>query len=108
MTPESPERTREEIVAYTPNGIELDPVTQTVIDWIGDSLGPENVDLNIGVQQELKSPAYFQDRLLLGAHHKDMTEHPILFFQANLLEVLGRLAEGSSTSLHSDRLSEAI
>ena len=65
------------------------------------------MELNIGVQQGLKSPAYFQDRLLLDAHHKNMSEHPILFFQANLLEVLGRLAEGSSASLHSDRLSEA-
>ena len=107
MAPENPERTREEIAAYTPNGVELDPVTQAAIDWISDELGPEDVDLNVGVHQGLKSPAYFQGRLLLDAHHSDMSEHPILFFQANLLEALGRLSEGSSASLHSERLPEA-
>ena len=107
MAPENSEHTREEIAAYTPNGVELDPVTQAAIDWIGDELGPEDVELNVGVHQGLKSPAYFQGRLLLDAQHSDMSEHSILFFQANLLEALGRLPEGSSASLHSDRLPEA-
>ena len=106
MAPENPQSTREEIAAYTPHGVVLDPVTQAAIDWIADELGPEDVHLNIGVQKGLKSPGYFQGRLLVDEQRSDMSEHPILFFQASLLEALGRLPKGASAALYSEHLPE--
>ena len=108
MAAETPTRTREAIAAYTPQGIELDPVTQSAIDWIADELGPEDVDLNVGVQKGLSSPGYFQGRLLIDPARGAMSEHPILFFQATLLEALGCLPKGSSTHLYSVDLPDSI
>lgn len=104
MAPEGPEQTREEIAAYTPHGVDLDPVTRAAIDWIGKELGPEDVDLNVGVQKGIKSPGYFQGRLLVDKEQSDMSEHPILFFQTRLLEALGQLPPGASHVFHSDCL----
>jgi nitrite reductase/ring-hydroxylating ferredoxin subunit len=104
MAPEGPERTREQIAAYTPGGVALDPISQAAVDWIAEDLGPEDVALNIGVQSGLKSPQYFQGRLLIDERRSDMSEHSILFFQALVLEALGRLPKGASTALHSGDL----
>jgi nitrite reductase/ring-hydroxylating ferredoxin subunit len=106
MAPEGPERTREEIAAYTPDGVALDPITQAAVDWIADDLGPEDVALNIGVQQGLKSPEYFQGRLMIDERRSDMSEHSILYFQAQVLEALGRLPKGASAGLQADDLPE--
>jgi choline monooxygenase len=99
MAPEGPERTREEIAAYAPDGQALDPTTQAAVDWIAQDLGPEDVDLNIGVQEGLKSPGYFQGRLLIDERHSDKSEHSIHYFQALVLEALGRLPKGSCATL---------
>jgi choline monooxygenase len=99
MAPEGPERTREEVAAYTPDGVELDAVTRDAIRWMAEVLGPEDVALNIGVQQGLRSPAYSQGPLLIDERRSDMSEHAIHYFQACVLEALGRLPPGSTTPL---------
>lgn len=106
MAPEGPERTREEIAAYTPGGVALDPISQAAVDWIADDLGPEDVALNIGVQHGVKSPEYFQGRLMIDDRRSDMSEHSILYFQALVLEALGRLPKGASAGLRADYLPE--
>ena len=99
MAPEGPERTREEVAAYTPDGAGLDPATRDAIRWMADVLGPEDVGLNVGVQHGLRSPAYVQSRLLIDARRSDMSEHAIHYFQACVLEALGRLPKGSTVPL---------
>jgi choline monooxygenase len=99
MAPEGPERTREEIAAYTPDGAALDPVTRDAIRWMAEVLGPEDVALNVGVQAGLRSPGYRQGPLLIDARRSDMSEHAIHYFQTCVLEALGRLPAGSSEAL---------
>jgi len=99
MTPTGPERTHEEVVAYTPGGCALDEVTAAAVRWMAEVLGPEDVALNVGVQQGLRSPARRQGRLLIDAARGDMSEHAIHCFQACVLEALGRLPAGSAATL---------
>lgn len=94
-----PERTHEEVVAYTPGGCALDEVTAAAVRWMAEVLGPEDVALNVGVQQGLRSPARRQGRLLIDAARGDMSEHAIHCFQACVLEALGRLPAGSAATL---------
>jgi choline monooxygenase len=95
MAPEGPERTREEIAAFTPGGAALDPATTAAIAWMNEALGPEDVDLNVGVQAGLRSAGCHQSRLLIDEARSDKSEHSILFFQTRVLEALGKLPPGS-------------
>ena len=108
MAPEGPESTREEIAAYTPGGVAMDAVTASAVAWIANELGPEDVDLNVGVQKGLRSPGYTQGRLLVDAERSDLSEHPILFFQITVLEALGRLPKGSARKLHAATLPKPL
>ena len=99
MAPEGPERTREEIAAFTPDGIELDATTKQAIDWMGKVIGPEDVGLNVGVQQGLHSDSYTQGRLLIDTDFHEVSEHGLHYFQTHLLESLGRVPAGSSEAL---------
>jgi len=102
MAPSGPERTREEIAAFTPDGVQLDAVTEKAIDWMGKVIGPEDVDLNVGVQQGLHSDSYTQGRLLIDPDFQEVSEHGIHYFQTHVLESLGRLPRGSAETLLSD------
>ncbi|MGH6718350.1 MAG: aromatic ring-hydroxylating oxygenase subunit alpha [Alphaproteobacteria bacterium] len=99
MAPEGPERTREEVVAYTPDGAPLDDATAAAVRWMAEALGPEDVALNLGVQAGLRSPGHVQSRLMIDERRSDMSDHAIHYFQACVLEALGRLPAGSSRSL---------
>ncbi len=99
MAPEGPERTREEVAAYTPGGAALDGVTKDAVRWMAEVLGPEDVRLNLGVQKGLRSPGYVQSRLMVDERRSNMSEHGIHYFQATVLEALGRLPPGSARML---------
>jgi phenylpropionate dioxygenase-like ring-hydroxylating dioxygenase large terminal subunit len=99
VSPRSPERTHEEIAVYTPNGAILDESTRAAVDWIKNSLGPEDVQLNFGVQAGLKSAGYHQSRLLVQDALGWSSEHSIHYFQALVLESLGQIEAGSASKL---------
>jgi len=101
MAPEGPERTREEVAAYTPDGAAMDPATAEAVRYMNEELGPEDVALNVGVQKGLKSRGYRQGRLMVDRRRSDMSEHTIHYVQAMVLEALGDLPQGTTRNLES-------
>lgn len=91
MAPEGPGRTREEVAAYTPDGVAMDDATKEAVRYMNEVLGPEDVGLNIGVQKGLNSRGYRQGRLMVDEARSDMSEHTIHFVQMMTLKALGDL-----------------
>jgi phenylpropionate dioxygenase-like ring-hydroxylating dioxygenase large terminal subunit len=91
IAPEGPDRTREEIAAYLPDGAEMDPATREAVRYMNEVLGPEDVALNVGVQKGLASRGYRQGRLMVDEARSDMSEHTIHFVQLMTLKALGDL-----------------
>ncbi|MBT5434551.1 MAG: aromatic ring-hydroxylating dioxygenase subunit alpha [Rhodospirillaceae bacterium] len=89
MAPEGPERTREEVAAYMPDGAEMDAATKEAVRYMNEVLGPEDVGLNTGVQKGLNSRGYRQGRLMVDEARSDMSEHTIHFVQLQTLKALG-------------------
>ena len=99
MAPEGPERTREEVAAYMPDGAAMDPATAEAVRYMNEELGPEDVALNVGVQKGLRSRGYRQGRLMVDRRRSDMSEHTIHYVQAMVLEALGDLPAGTTERL---------
>ncbi|MDA0220774.1 MAG: aromatic ring-hydroxylating dioxygenase subunit alpha [Proteobacteria bacterium] len=91
LAPEGPGRTREEVAAYMPDGAAMDAATAEAVRYMNEELGPEDVDLNTGVQKGLNSRGYRQGRLMVDAVRSDMSEHTIHFVQLQTLKALGDL-----------------
>jgi carnitine monooxygenase subunit len=92
LAPEGPERTREEVAAYMPDGAAMDAATAEAVRYMNEELGPEDVALNVGVQKGLNSRGYRQGRLMVDEARSDMSEHTIHFVQLQTLKALGDLS----------------
>ena len=101
IAPEGPERTREEVAAYLPDGAAMDAATAEAVRYMNEELGPEDVALNVGVQKGLRSRGYRQGRLMVDRRRSDMSEHAVHFVQAMVLEALGELPPGATKKLES-------
>lgn len=64
VIPISAQKSRVEMLYYCVND-ELDDVSLAAITYMNDELGPEDVDLNVGVQQGLNSRAYDTGRFMV-------------------------------------------
>ena len=64
------------------------PVTTACKAWMNDALGPEDIDLNITVQQGLKSFGFDQGRYMIDAEESAESEHLVLHFHKLLYQAL--------------------
>lgn len=58
----------------------LPEVTEASMRWMNESLGPEDIDLNISTQKGLRSMGYDQGRYMIDAERSNESEHLVHHF----------------------------
>ncbi len=81
MMPLEPEKTLLRMGFYAPERA-LSDVTTSCIDWMNNELGPEDIDLNVSVQQGLHSFGYDQGRYMIDAERSNVSEHLVHHFHS--------------------------
>ncbi|MEM7426407.1 MAG: aromatic ring-hydroxylating dioxygenase subunit alpha [Pseudomonadota bacterium] len=72
---------------YSPDRPET-KITAACRDWMNDGLGPEDIELNITVQQGLKSFGFDQGRFMIDAERSNESEHLVHHFNTKVYEAL--------------------
>ncbi|MEO0772154.1 MAG: aromatic ring-hydroxylating dioxygenase subunit alpha [Pseudomonadota bacterium] len=89
IIPTGPEETRVTFQYYSPQRPET-KITAACKEWMNGSLGPEDVELNITVQQGLKSFGYDQGRYMIDAERSSESEHAVYHFHTLVHDALMR------------------
>ncbi|MEZ5923362.1 MAG: aromatic ring-hydroxylating dioxygenase subunit alpha [Hyphomicrobiaceae bacterium] len=89
ILPTGPETTRIRHDFYFPTR-ELTAERQHLIDWISDTLFPEDQRLFERVQKGLHSNGYRQGKFVVDRAHPEFSEHHVHFFQRLVYEALNR------------------
>ena len=74
-----PEETRQTFTVYTQDGI-LDPVTEKILQYFREVLGPEDVSLVENVQKGLHSVSYDRGRFFVDPDRSWFSEHAVHHF----------------------------
>jgi len=89
MNPDGPEATAESLL-YFGLDAQLDPGTESAVDWFNNILGPEDVDLVESVQRGLHSRGYTRGRLMVDPEQKEAwSEHFLHHFNSLNIKALG-------------------
>ena len=91
MIPLGAEKTRVRFSYYVPDRPETD-ITRAGREWMNDQLGPEDLDLNLAVQQGLKSFGFDQGRYLIDPERSCESEHAVHYFHTLIYEALTAFA----------------
>ena len=89
IIPLAPEKTLVRFGYYVPDRPESD-ITAACKTWMNDGLGPEDIELNITVQQGLKSMGFDQGRYMIDPERSNESEHAVHHFHVKLFEALTR------------------
>ena len=79
IIPRGPEETLVRFGYYSPDRPET-RITAACKDWMNDGLGPEDIELNITVQQGLKSFGFDQGRYMIDPERSAESEHAVHHF----------------------------
>ena len=63
-------------------------VTAACKKWMNDGLGPEDLELNIALQQGVKSFGFDQDRFMIDAERSNESEHAVHHFNTLVYKAL--------------------
>ncbi|SDM66902.1 choline monooxygenase [Franzmannia pantelleriensis] len=66
----------------------ISEVSRASIAWMNDELGPEDIDLNVTVQQGLHSLGYNQGRYMIDAERSNESEHLVHHFHRLVFRAL--------------------
>ena len=88
MRPTGGEGTVVENAYYNVPGRGDDETTRGAVEWFNDRLGPEDKDLNEGVQRGIRSKGYFQGRLFAQKGESGGSEHCVHAFQSWVKDAL--------------------
>ncbi|MBM3585200.1 MAG: aromatic ring-hydroxylating dioxygenase subunit alpha [Alphaproteobacteria bacterium] len=81
MMPAGPEEALIRCGYYRPDRPESESAKAARV-WFGDGLAPEDIDLNVGVQQGLRSFGYDQGRYVIDAQRSNFSEHLVHHFHS--------------------------
>ena len=94
MIPLEVEKTLIRFLYYVP-GREETEITRVGREWMNNQLGPEDVDLNLWVQQGLKSFGFDQGRYNIDLE-SSQSEHAVHYFHTLVFEALNNDADSQS------------
>ena len=89
IIPLEAEKTLVRFAYYVPDREETE-ITRAGRQWMNDQLGPEDVDLNLAVQQGLKSFGFDQGRYMIDPERSNESEHAVHYFHTRVYEALTR------------------
>jgi choline monooxygenase len=89
MMPAGPERALVRCGYYRPDRPEPE-LTRAAMDWFGDKLAIEDIELNVGVQQGLKSFGYDQGRYVIDPKRPNIGEHLVHHFHSLVYDAIHR------------------
>ena len=78
--PMGPEKTLLRFGHYQPKSRPQSALSEAVMDWFNNKLGPEDIDLNVAVQQGLRSFGFDQGRYVIDAERGPNSEHLLHHF----------------------------
>jgi choline monooxygenase len=78
--PLGPEKTLLRFGHYQPKSRPQSALSEAVMDWFNNKLGPEDIDLNVAVQQGLRSFGFDQGRYVVDAERGPNSEHLLHHF----------------------------
>lgn len=78
--PLGPEKTLLRFGHYQPKSRPQSALSEAVMDWFNNKLGPEDIDLNIAVQKGLRSFGFDQGRYVVDAERGANSEHLLHHF----------------------------
>lgn len=87
IIPQGPEETLVRFGYYTPNRPET-RITAACKEWMNGGLGPEDIELNITVQQGLKSFGFDQGRYMIDPERSAESEHAVHHFHTLVHDAL--------------------
>jgi phenylpropionate dioxygenase-like ring-hydroxylating dioxygenase large terminal subunit len=87
MMPDGPDLTREHLDWFLPKP-EITPQIRGAIDYMNQTLQPEDIALCESVQRGLKSQGYNQGRFVIDPDHPELSEHAVHHFQKMVAEAL--------------------
>ena len=79
MIPLEAEKTLVRFSYYSPDREET-KITKAGREWMNEQLGPEDLDLNLAVQQGLKSFGFDQGRYMIDPERSCESEHAVHYF----------------------------
>jgi choline monooxygenase len=87
MMPAGPEQALVRCGYYRPDRPEP-ALTRAAMDWFGDRLAIEDIELNVGVQQGLKSFGYDQGRYVIDPKRPNIGEHLVHHFHGLVYDAI--------------------
>ena len=78
--PVGPEQTLLHFGHYQPKTRPQSALSQAVVEWFNNQLGPEDIELNVAVQKGLRSFGYDQGRYMIDAQRSASSEHLVHHF----------------------------
>lgn len=87
IVPLEAEKTLVRFGYYKPDRPET-KMTAACRDWMNDGLGPEDIELNIAVQQGVKSFGFDQGRFMIDPDRSNESEHAVHHFNTKVFQAL--------------------
>ncbi|MEM7208771.1 MAG: aromatic ring-hydroxylating dioxygenase subunit alpha [Pseudomonadota bacterium] len=87
MIPLEEEKTLVRFSYYVPDREETE-ITRVGREWMNEQLGPEDLDLNLAVQQGLKSFGFDQGRYMIDPERSCESEHAVHYFHTLVYEAI--------------------
>lgn len=87
MMPAGPEQALVRCGYYRPDRPEPD-LTKAAMDWFGNKLAVEDIELNVGVQQGLRSFGYDQGRYMIDPARNNTSEHLVHHFHSMVYDAI--------------------
>lgn len=86
--PLGPEQTLLRFGHYCPKGRPQSALSNAVVEWFNNELGPEDIDLNLALQKGVKSFGFDQGRYMIDADRSANSEHLLHHFHALIYRAL--------------------
>ena len=92
MIPLEVEKTLVRFSYYSPDREETE-ITKAGREWMNEQLGPEDLDLNLAVQQGLKSFGFDQGRYMIDPERSCESEHAVHYFHTLVHKAISQYQE---------------
>lgn len=86
--PLGPEKTLLRFGHYCPKGRPQSDLSNAVVDWFNNELGPEDIDLNLALQRGVRSFGFDQGRYMIDAERSANSEHLLHHFHTLIYRAL--------------------
>lgn len=86
--PLGPEKTLLRLGHYCPKGRPQSDLSNAVVDWFNNQLGPEDIDLNLALQKGVRSFGFDQGRYMIDAERSANSEHLLHHFHTLIYRAL--------------------